>query len=783
MTYDHIWKRFLSYASIETGFYMILDEKNNLVDYSLVNGENKTRKAITHSLLSGRDVLQTYTLNIKNYYVLDEDDEGEVDIISYKKNPRIVANAASQLWQAVGLNFSKSNLQFIKNKFGEEAYNRLMTVKPPAQNTGYNQDAQHAGRLPEDDIQNKNDVQNEKKKEEADNMGFDMMREAGKELSSEFGTDMTTDTDQEKLRQFVKQDRQNNSILVQELLDFRSKGQETDDEDKERLKALHDYTKDRYKLAILNSLKTDDNTKDQIIQNYFAQRPSADVGSKKISVVDFGRMNPKNKLRLLYSKSTNMDNMMKLMYSNTKMVFNKSLLTEKGAKRFAKANNGTLAPIQDYDGDGVKDFLIYDQNGKLIAINGFRLKKDDKHALKRLFYQFVPDPKMQKALGGFEGWINTQLFQVGPYNHLGQREVRVPKETMELLNYLKSKGYLSKKVESYIPRNKKTFAATVKGHLLDSIKWGLFKQFPDKTKVVNYLPLNLIRDFIYKVVIGSEMSNLAEANGQLNNIVGQVKNYAANKSKKPSVNELYKLLSQYISSDENAKNTLYSRLEEVIDTIVPYAHVIAAYYAFEQTSFAAYIAKAPTDAEFNAGGDKIKDENYLLTELRNKWKRDIRNATNERLSSLFGNISLKQYPVWVQKHVDNIQKVRYHFDAYGVKEGQAMVIKKPNTDYYEFKEPKYLSYNEKEGETFETPNYLFTEPLTRYDGQKNATNQNLIDARKYFNTVKKGMKQVWHDKDGKAYMVSEPVSDAETNRRLYNKAKELFDIDDISEFN
>ena len=168
-------------------------------------------------------------------------------------------------------------------------------------------------------------------------------------------------------------------------------------------KQIEDFLINHASQQIIDSLAIPVGTREQISAQHFLDLPRL-FKNETPTAADFGRMEPRQKLKLMYSKKAGVDLLVKMMSSGYKIVKNKNLLTYKGAARYAKQIGGAFAPVRDYDGDGMPDFFIYDKQGNIAAINGHRIKRDDKAQFKRLFYQLYPDPRMQKAKGGFEGW-------------------------------------------------------------------------------------------------------------------------------------------------------------------------------------------------------------------------------------------------------------------------------------------------------------------------------------------------------------------------------------------
>ena len=518
-------------------------------------------------------------------------------------------------------------------------------------------------------------------------------------------------------------------------------------EDAINFKNVEELLTQRAEAQIFESLRTDPNTKEELAHNHFAQSPTLSR-NRLPTAADFGRMPPRQKLKLLYSKSSAMDMLTKLLYSGHKVVFNKNLLTEKGALRYAKQIGGTFAPIKDYDGDGMPDFLIYDKNGKIAAINGHRLKRDDKHALKRLFYQMVPDPKQQKAMGGFQGWLHTELFQVGPYDWKGERSVRVTESNYNLLQALHQRGYLSKKPESYIPRSKKSFSSTVKTHFADSIKFGLESFFDSHNKALWYLPLNYIRDTIYKVVVGSEMYRIAQERGYDGNILNQInvwnKNKAAMKRRdqaKPAMaNQVYKLLSEWINNDEGAKASLQSLLGPIVKDVVPLVHYIAAYLVITQSSFPQYTEQGTPDTIMNQDPSKATAAKATLAELKKVWAGQLRKACEGMLNEYFGKVTGGKFVEFVQTFQQQIPN--YQVPPYQVNATEYPVMAKKDTKYAQWSDPKYAHWNQREDEESAPPWEFMTEPIKRTQKAR-PWNQHLLEGQAYGNAVIDAEQSVW----------------------------------------
>ena len=270
-------------------------------------------------------------------------------------------------------------------------------------------------------------------------------------------------------------------------------------------------------------------------------------------------------LSYMVNQSQAFDAMMEILHSGKKVVFNPNLLNYEGASRYARSIGGKLAPVVDYDKDGMPDFLIYNKSGKIVVINGMRLKDNHKMQLKRIFYQAFPDKSKRKLMGGFQGFLNTVLFQVGPYNFQGVRQVNVPKKSMELLEKLYKLGYLKKEPIKYLPKTNKGVAQTFRTSIMLALRQGLNQAFPNKTKLTNYLPLTTIRDFLYNIIIMPRIMDAAKKDGEFERIKGMLAGYYSRKGQAAnSLKKEFSLFSQYLSNNENLQEQLMTEIDDIL---------------------------------------------------------------------------------------------------------------------------------------------------------------------------------------------------------------------------
>ena len=344
---------------------------------------------------------------------------------------------------------------------------------------------------------------------------------------------------------------------------------------------------------------------------------------------DFGKMNRRQGLNYIVSSSAAFDAMQQLLYSGKKVTFNPNLLTVTGATRYAKNIGGTLAPVADYDGDGMPDFYIYNKSGKIVVINGMRLKDDHKMKLKRIFYQQYPDRAERKRMGGFRGWLSTVLFQVGPYNFQGVRKVNIPTKSYELLKMLKEKGYLDKDPEKYFPKTKKSLAATIKGHIMDAIKQGINQAFSEYTKMAWYLPQNAIRDFIYNITILPLVQKYAKEHNDYNRLEALLAGYAVRNGKKNiSMKKKFTVLGQYLSNNEDCQNKIYAMLSQLLTELYSKCNYYALQIICYATNFHTFVKNNPnTDAFFNSQTEsQLYQVKSMLNQMKGQWGVQVRKA-------------------------------------------------------------------------------------------------------------------------------------------------------------
>ena len=437
-------------------------------------------------------------------------------------------------------------------------------------------------------------------------------------------------------------------------------------EEEEIVNQLDQFLNQKAELGAIASLHLSPEQREGLLKNYFRQQPTVTKG-KIPTASDFGFMNPsKTSLSYLMNQNLSMDSMNQLIAAGYKVVFNPNLLNLKGATRYAKQIKGTVAPVMDYDGDGMDDFYIYDKSGKIAVINGYRLKRDDKAVLKRMFYTKY-DAKERKAMGGFKGWLNTVLFQVGPYDWKGERTVRVTKKNWEMLQMLYNMGYLKKKPESLLPKTKKSFSSTLKTHILDSIKSALEQTFAKYAKCTWYLPINYVRDILYKIIAGSEMYKIASNRGVLQNLVSTISNYNLRKQKQNSKNQLFKVLSQWCSKDTQAKAELENTLQILVTAYIPTIHIVGVGLLLGHTNFLEFLHQTNiNDETINAEGQGGKSRTYLM-EQRSVWANQIKPAAQNLFETCFPNFNERMFGELKDDYAELLQKANIGIaDAYRV---------------------------------------------------------------------------------------------------------------------
>ena len=497
---------------------------------------------------------------------------------------------------------------------------------------------------------------------------------------------------------------------------------------------LDNFLNTRAEAQILSTLDVPVEERREYLNNYFRQLPDLKKGTiPKASQFGFMPPNEKNGLSYLVNQNLSLDSMNQLIATGYKVVFNPNLLSPEGAERYAKQIKGSVAPIYDYDGDGLKDVYIYDKTGKIAVINGHRLKRDDKAVLKRLFYQQYP-AKERKKMGGFKGWLNTVLFQVGPYNWKGERTVRVTKENWEMLQFLHDKGYLKKKPEAFLPKTNKSFSSTVKTHILDSIKSALKRIFPSQAKSTWYLPINQVRDVLYKIIAGSYMHNIAQQRGILSSLESTMTNYNSSKQKQNSKNQLFKLLSQWCSKDENAKAELAACLEEIVNKYIPQIHIIGVGLLLQNTSYLGFIDQTHiNDTALNKEEPGGTLRTYLMQEKVN-WAGQIKPALQKFFEDFFPGMNEQAFKQLVQYYSSFIV---------GLGKDIAPNFNVNQTIYKEFALPaskndftgKYEKYNVDDADDVLGLEDIRTTEFKRWDGAR-PYNAEVIAGNKYANDLR-----------------------------------------------
>ena len=468
---------------------------------------------------------------------------------------------------------------------------------------------------------------------------------------------------------------------------------------------------------------------------------------------DFGKMNRRQGLNYIVSSSAAFDAMQQLLYSGKKVTFNPNLLTVTGATRYAKSIGGTLAPIADYDKDGMPDFYIYNKSGKIVVINGMRLKDDHKMKLKRIFYQQYPDRAERKRMGGFRGWLSTVLFQVGPYNFQGVRKVNIPTKSYELLKMLKEKGYLDKDPEKYFPKTKKSLAATIKGHIMDAIKQGINQAFSEYTKMAWYLPQNAIRDFIYNITILPLVQKYAKEHNDYNRLEALLAGYAVRTGKKNiSMKKKFTVLGQYLSKNEDCQNKIYAMLSQLLTELYSKCNYYALQIICYATSFHTFVKNNPnTDAFFNSQTEsQLYQVKSMLNQMKGQWGVQVRKAfkpvydqfdgiTYESLKELFE----KAKHACTQYGLENLTDVQFIIEPKLISmqgpPNYNSYDKKPNDiGYYQsFSDNDYKKYNYNPDLTQKPWQNYFSDAFTNVTGGKNKF-QYLNDAGTFNDAYMKG---------------------------------------------
>ena len=76
-----------------------------------------------------------------------------------------------------------------------------------------------------------------------------------------------------------------------------------------------------------------------------------------------------------------------------------------GAAKFARQHNLTLGPVEDINGDGVNDVVLYDKNGNPVLINGYGVTPS-KLPYREVFDIRYPKRSDKARIGGYSGFMN-----------------------------------------------------------------------------------------------------------------------------------------------------------------------------------------------------------------------------------------------------------------------------------------------------------------------------------------------------------------------------------------
>ena len=478
--------------------------------------------------------------------------------------------------------------------------------------------------------------------------------------------------------------------------------------------ALDNFLNSRAELQVLATMNGSTSEKVKLMEEYFRQNPTVHK-SKIPTSADFGLMAPgKNSLSYIVNQNISMDAMNQLIATGYKVVFNPNLLNFDGATRYAKQIKGTLAPVMDYDQDGMPDYYIYDKSGKIAVINGYRLKRDDKAVLKRMFYTKY-NPKQRKAIGGFKGWLNTVLFQVGPYNWKGERSVRVTNQNWEMLQALHKMGYLKKSPESLLPKTKKSFNSTVKTHMLDAIKHGFKFAFSKCVKSAWYLPLNYVRDLLYKLIVGSYMFTLAEKHNAIQNLMSTIYHYNSEKGKeKRTANQIFKILSQWCSKDDEAKAELENYLEQILKHYIPTIHIVGLGFILQNTNYITFLNQTKiTDEALYEEGQGGELRTYLNAQ-KEVWAVQVKQPGQKLLEDYFPRFNVAVFDSLVTEYRTLLQQLQVpiaeNFEV-NKQEYPQFALKGAKTNFAD----KYEKYNATEGPSMGFDD-IRRNPIKRWEG-------------------------------------------------------------------
>ena len=71
---------------------------------------------------------------------------------------------------------------------------------------------------------------------------------------------------------------------------------------------------------------------------------------------------------------------------------------------------GLRAGVQDFNGDGIPETVVYNKAGRPWIINGYKLKSSD-YPIRNAFYSHFPDPE-QRVGESMRSWVQDQAYSV-----------------------------------------------------------------------------------------------------------------------------------------------------------------------------------------------------------------------------------------------------------------------------------------------------------------------------------------------------------------------------------
>ena len=125
---------------------------------------------------------------------------------------------------------------------------------------------------------------------------------------------------------------------------------------------------------------------------------------------------PASKSGLAYGEKTkNLYDSMINMIVNHKMELQKipqcsSLAT---AEQWAN-KRGLRAGVQDFDGDGIQEVVVYNKAGQPMIINGYRPKASD-FAIRNAYWEANPTYENRLDAGPMRQWITDKAYKVEPH--------------------------------------------------------------------------------------------------------------------------------------------------------------------------------------------------------------------------------------------------------------------------------------------------------------------------------------------------------------------------------